>query len=87
MLIMNFKFSQEKRLVLIKKRLTLGFCIALSLILSVSGVLRASAVEAQRLGDVDGDDLVNAQDVLLVLQHSVGIVSLNPTQRVAADVT
>lgn len=38
------------------------------------------------LGDIDGNGTINATDALLALQHSVELISLGETQRLAADV-
>lgn len=65
----------------------LGLCILLSLVLSWSGAIMVSAATPQYLGDVDGGGLLDAADALLVLQHSVNIISLTQTQREAANVT
>lgn len=36
-------------------------------------------------GDINSDKKVNSQDALLVMQHSVGLISLNSTQKKNAD--
>lgn len=40
----------------------------------------------ERLGDVDGDTIVNSSDALLILQHSTGLITLSEAQLVKADV-
>lgn len=36
-------------------------------------------------GDIDGNGKINSQDALMVLQHSVSVITLNSTQKKAAD--
>lgn len=43
--------------------------------------------DTKLLGDVNGDFVINSFDALLILQSSVGKVTLNDTQKTQADVT
>jgi len=56
-----------------------------------TGNLLADGVTATQifglLGDVSGDNNINAHDALLVLQHIVGLITLSPDAQKAADVT
>lgn len=44
------------------------------------------AEEKVKNGDLNGDDKINSSDALLVLQHSVGKITLDDTQKSCADV-
>lgn len=43
-------------------------------------------ISLKRNGDLNGDDKINSSDALLVLQHSVGKITLDDTQKSCADV-
>ena len=42
-------------------------------------------VKSYTLGDVNGDDKINYIDALMIFQHSAGIITLSPTQSLAAN--
>lgn len=50
-----------------------------------SGAVSASASEL-KLGDVNGDGVVDSDDAVLVLRYSVGLENLNSNQIMAADI-
>ncbi len=61
--------------------------VFLSLILCSGLFLPVYAAQSYRLGDVNGDALINAQDALLILRCAVGKADLHPAALTAADVT
>ena len=43
------------------------------------------ATEPVKMGDVNGNDIVTAYDVLMILQHSAQVIELTETQKAVAD--
>lgn len=69
-----------------KKRRFLSGLLSVVLLL---GILTAGPASAAGIawGDLDGNEGITASDALLVLQHSVKLITLNSNQQVAADVS
>ncbi len=62
-------------------------CVLLAVLLMLGSVPVLADTPAPVLGDVDGSGIIDAGDALVVLQHSVRLISLDEVQGKAADVT
>lgn len=54
---------------------------------AVAGVCTVSFAASKKMGDVDLDSHINAEDALLVLRHTAGTDELTAAQLAVADVT
>ncbi len=59
----------------------------LLVVAAVAGICTVSFAATNKMGDVDFDSSVTAEDALLVLRYTAGTGELNAAQKAAADVT